>query len=71
MILFMIIKYFSGWNIKIVSTLDTTKYLEDNYGDCGVLGDYKSEVLSLVEQEIAYRGDYLLFSELSGSKLLF
>ena len=46
--------------IQIVSTIDTTKYLEENYGDCGVLGDFKSEVLSLVEQEIAYRGDYLL-----------
>lgn len=55
-----------GWNIQIVSTLDTTKYLEENYGDCGVLRDFKSEVISLVEQEIAYRGDYLLFSELSG-----
>ena len=25
-------------------------------------------MISLVEQEIAYRGDYLLFSELSGNK---
>ena len=27
---------------------------------------YKEEVLSLLEQELSYRGDYFIFSELSG-----
>jgi hypothetical protein len=28
--------------------------------------NYKEEVLSLLEQELSYRGDYFIFSELSG-----
>jgi hypothetical protein len=60
-----------GWTIDIVSTLDTSAFLDENYSDCQVepgstMSEYKSEVLSLVEQELAYRGDYLIFSELSG-----
>jgi hypothetical protein len=60
-----------GWTIDIVSTLDTSNFLDENYNDCEVeagtqMSQYKSEVLSLVEQELAYRGDYLIFSELSG-----
>jgi hypothetical protein len=60
-----------GWTIDIVSTLDTSAFLDENYQDCDVdeqtkMSEYKSEVLSLVEQELAYRGDYLIFSELSG-----
>merc|ERR1712080_656875 len=55
----------------IVSTLDTSAFLDENYKDCNVdeqikMSEYKSEVLSLVEQELAYRGDYFIFSELSG-----
>jgi len=56
-----------GWTIDIVTTLDTSSFLDTNYPeDKCKLGEYKSEILSLVEQELAYRGDYLIFSELSG-----
>lgn len=55
-----------GWELDIVTTLDTADFLAANYADCELANRYKSEVLSLVEQELAYRGDYLIFSELSG-----
>lgn len=54
-----------GWTIDIVTTLDTSNFLDTNYSECK-MGEYKSEILSLVEQELAYRGDYFIFSELSG-----
>lgn len=54
-----------GWSLDIVTTLDTSNFLDANYKECE-MANYKSEILSLVEQELAYRGDYLIFSELSG-----
>lgn len=54
-----------GWSLDIVTTLDTVDFLDENYADCET-AEYKSEVVSLVEQELAYRGDYFIFSELSG-----
>ncbi|CAG5091061.1 Oidioi.mRNA.OKI2018_I69.PAR.g12834.t1.cds [Oikopleura dioica] len=54
-----------GWSLDVVTTTDTQEFLDENYGDCEMM-QYKSEVLSLVEQELTYRGDYFIFSELSG-----
>jgi len=54
-----------GWTLDVVTTTDTQNFLEENYSDCEMM-QYKSEVLSLVEQELTYRGDYFIFSELSG-----
>jgi hypothetical protein len=54
-----------GWTLNVVTTLDTAQFLDTNYPDCQ-LNDHSQEVLSLVEQELTYRGDYFIFSELSG-----
>jgi hypothetical protein len=54
-----------GWTLNVVTTLDTASFLDTNYHDCD-LSDHSQEVLSLVEQELTYRGDYFIFSELSG-----
>merc|ERR1719471_1034972 len=54
-----------GWTLDVVTTTDTQNFLEENYSDCELM-QYKEEVLSLLEQELSYRGDYFIFSELSG-----
>jgi len=54
-----------GWTLNVVTTLDTSAFLDNNYKDCS-MSDHSQEVLSLVEQELTYRGDYFIFSELSG-----
>jgi len=54
-----------GWTLDVVTTLDTSEFLDRNYNGCDLM-DQKQEVLSLVEQELTYRGDYFIFSELSG-----
>ena len=55
----------SGWSIDIVTTLDTANFIDEHYSECET-AQYKDEVLSLVEQELAKRGEYFIFSELSG-----
>jgi len=54
-----------GWTLDIVTTIDASNFLESEYPSCD-LQNYKEEVLSLLEQELSYRGDYFIFSELSG-----
>lgn len=54
-----------GWTLDIVTTIDAQNFLESEYNDCEMM-NYKEEVLSLLEQELSYRGDYFIFSELSG-----
>lgn len=54
-----------GWTLDIVSTVDASSFIDENYSDCE-LAPFKGEVLSLMEQELTYRGDYFVFSELSG-----
>jgi hypothetical protein len=53
------------WTLDVVTTLDTADFLDQHYSGCE-LTKHKQEVLSLVEQELTYRGDYFIFSELSG-----
>jgi len=53
------------WTLDVVTTLDTSDFLDQHYSGCE-LTNHKQEVLSLVEQELTYRGDYFIFSELSG-----
>ena len=48
-----------------VTTIDASNFLESEYPSCELM-QYKEEVLSLLEQELSYRGDYFIFSELSG-----
>jgi hypothetical protein len=54
-----------GWTLDIVTTIDASNFLESEYPSCELM-QYKEEVLSLLEQELSYRGDYFIFSELSG-----
>lgn len=54
-----------GWTLDIVTTIDASHFLESEYNSCEMM-NYKEEVLSLLEQELSYRGDYFIFSELSG-----
>merc|ERR1719300_2351049 len=54
-----------GWTLDVVTTTDTQDFLDQHYSACE-LTNHKQEVLSLVEQELTYRGDYFIFSELSG-----
>jgi hypothetical protein len=54
-----------GWTLDIVTTIDASNFLESDYPSCELM-QYKEEVLSLLEQELSYRGDYFIFSELSG-----
>lgn len=54
-----------GWTLDVVTTLDSASFLDTHYLSCDLM-DQKQEVLSLVEQELTYRGDYFIFSELSG-----
>jgi hypothetical protein len=54
-----------GWTLDIVTTIDASAFLESEYPSCELM-NYKEEVLSLLEQELSYRGDYFIFSELSG-----
>ena len=54
-----------GWNFNIITTEDASAYLEQELEGCELM-EYKPEALSLLEQELCYRGDYFIFSELSG-----
>jgi hypothetical protein len=54
-----------GWTLDIVTTIDASNFLESEYPSCELM-QFKEEVLSLLEQELSYRGDYFIFSELSG-----
>jgi hypothetical protein len=54
-----------GWSLNIITTTETSQFLDEYYPSCSLM-TYKEEVLSLLEQELCYRGDYFIFSELSG-----